>query len=154
LLSKGRREAAFRFLGRPVAALSRSGVQMLARGDALCDAPNAPEPARHMTTNTTDQQTSAPIEHQKIMTLTADEFAKSIEAFAGHGVAIEAGRAKLAAGTGGSAEVEFEALPPRRLGGLLLLPQARVTITLAELGQTEAADFLKRFELAFQRGGG
>ncbi|MCB1521219.1 MAG: hypothetical protein KDJ37_11685 [Hyphomicrobiaceae bacterium] len=97
---------------------------------------------------------TAIIELVKTMTLTRDEFAKSLAAFAGRPVDIVDGEAELPAGDAGRVAVRFVALPPRRLGGLLLLPQARVTVVLDGLTEPEAAAFLKRFDLAFQRGGG
>ncbi len=94
---------------------------------------------------------------EKTMTLSAGEFAKSIAAFTGGDVAItdSRGRATVAVNDkGGSAEIAFEALPSRRVGGLLELPQARVTITLANVPAAELDAFLRRFDIAFQRGGG
>ncbi|MCB1513743.1 MAG: hypothetical protein KDJ18_02805 [Hyphomicrobiaceae bacterium] len=94
---------------------------------------------------------------EKTMTLSAGEFAKSMTAFAGEGVEISGGRVKMGVGgdTGGSAEIAFEPLPPRRIGGgLLELPQARVTIRFTDVDPGEASVFLRRFDIAFQRGGG
>lgn len=105
---------------------------------------------------------------EKTMTLSAGEFAKSMAAFAGADVVIEDGRARIpVAGSGGDgdaaassqapgvAEIAFHALPPRRIGGgLLELPQARVTITLEGVEAAHAQAFLRRFDIAFQRGGG
>ena len=91
----------------------------------------------------------------KTMTLSAGEFAKSIAAFTGGDVAITDKRATVVVNDkGGSAEITFEPLPPRRVGGLLELPQARVTITLAKVSAAQLDTFLRRFDLAFQRGGG
>ena len=50
--------------------------------------------------------------------------------------------------------LRFEQLPRRRLGGLIAMPQARVTIDLSLLPEVERVAFLARFDLAFQRGGG
>lgn len=105
---------------------------------------------------------------EKTMTLSAGEFARSMVAFAGEDVVIKDGRARIpVAGAGGDgdaaassqapgvAEIEFHALPPRRIGGgLLELPQARVTITLEGVDAAGAQAFLSRFDIAFQRGGG
>lgn len=96
---------------------------------------------------------NAPI--TKIMTLSEGEFAKSMAAFAGADVAIANGRAAVAVNAkGGLAEIAFAPLPPRRVGGLLELPQAKVTITLTDVPAAEADAFLRRFDIAFQRGGG
>lgn len=109
------------------------------------------------------------------MTLSAGEFAKSMTAFAGGDVVFADGRARVpvsgsgghaaaandrisesvADGDKGVAEIAFHALPPRRVGGgLLELPQARVTIKFGDVGTAEADAFLRRFDIAFQRGGG
>ena len=54
----------------------------------------------------------------------------------------------------GQATITFAPAPSVRLGGLLELPRARVTIRF-DGGSTQArASFLRRFEIAFQRGGG
>ena len=55
---------------------------------------------------------------------------------------------------GGQAVITFALAPSVRLGGLLELPRALVTIRF-DGGSTQArASFLRRFEIAFQRGGG
>jgi hypothetical protein len=50
--------------------------------------------------------------------------------------------------------LHFEALPERRLGGLLAMPQARVTLDMANVPDDARATVLRAFEIAFQRGGG
>ena len=99
---------------------------------------------------------TSPVVIEKIMTLSAAEFAKSLAAFAGADVVISDGRATLALGAaGGIAEIAYKPLPPRRSGGgLLELPQAKVAITLTGVPANEAEAFLRRFDIAFQRGGG
>ncbi len=100
-----------------------------------------------------NHQTSTVIE--KIMTLSAAEFAKSMSAFVGTEATITDGRAHIAVGEeGGMADITFVPLPPRRIGGLLELPQARVILRLSGVSAAEAADFCRRFDIAFQRGGG
>ncbi len=89
----------------------------------------------------------------KLMSLSRPEFENSIAALAGADVAIMDGVARIADG-GGTIAIAFHALPPKRLGGLLLLPQARVTLDMTGLDEARAVAFLQRFELAFQRGGG
>ncbi len=90
---------------------------------------------------------------EKLMTLSRAEFEKSVAALAGHAVAVNDGRAQLNE-AGAEIEIAFHALPAKRLGGLLVLPQARVTLDLSGLDEAAAVAFLQRFELAFQRGGG
>jgi len=92
---------------------------------------------------------------EKIMALSPREFEKSIAAFAGAHVPVVDGRASIALGTEGQiAEIVFEPLPPRRVGGLLDLPQARVSIVMPNVASELQSDFLRRFDIAFQRGGG
>lgn len=89
------------------------------------------------------------------MTLSAVEYAKSLAALAGGDIAIIDGRATFDLNEhGGAAEITYTPLAPRRVGGLLELPQARVTITLKAVHEKEAETFVRRFEIAFQRGGG
>ena len=52
------------------------------------------------------------------------------------------------------ARLQYEPLPERRLGGLLAMPQARVTLDLANVPDDARATVLRAFEIAFQRGGG
>ena len=86
----------------------------------------------------------------KLMTLTGEEFAKSLAAFDATAVPDGDGVARSR-----GAVIRFEALPSRRLGGgLLSLPQARVTIDLAGVPEAERAAFQRAFDVAFQRGGG
>lgn len=85
----------------------------------------------------------------KLMTITRAEFEKSLAAF-DHQAALDArGQVSIA-----GAVIRFEALPPRRPGGLLSLPQARITIETEALDPAQRAAFLRRFDIAFQRGGG
>ncbi len=89
----------------------------------------------------------------KMMSLSRSEFESSVAALAGASVAILDGVARIADGAG-TIVIAFQGLPPKRLGGLLLLPQARVTLDMTGLDEARAVAFLQRFELAFQRGGG
>lgn len=91
--------------------------------------------------------------HEKLMSITRAEFAASLAAVApdacldGHGVArFETGD--------GCVVIRFEELPRRRLGGLVSMPQARVTLDFSELAEPKRQAFLRRFDIAFQRGGG
>ncbi|MFV0369542.1 MAG: hypothetical protein ACK5KM_13895 [Hyphomicrobiaceae bacterium] len=92
---------------------------------------------------------------EKNMTLSASEFAKSLAAFAGADVVIVGGRATIPLGHDGyMAEIIYHPLPLRRVGGLLELPQARISIILPSVATAIQSDFLRRFDIAFQRGGG
>lgn len=91
---------------------------------------------------------------EKTMTLSPGEFEKSLAAFAGDDVAIIDGATMLDVDGGGCARIAYVPLPPRRVGGLLELPQAQVTITLTGASADAVETFLRRFDTAFQRGGG
>lgn len=96
---------------------------------------------------------------EKTMTLSAGEFAKSLAAFADGDVTIIDGHARIDLEESGgtakiTAEITYEPLPSRRVGGLLELPQAKVTVRLTGMTAEQADIFLRRFDIAFQRGGG
>ncbi len=55
----------------------------------------------------------------------------------------------------GTVEISFEVIAGVRLGGLLALPRAKVTLKFAHsLTPSDRAAFVRRFDIAFQRGGG
>lgn len=89
----------------------------------------------------------------KLMSITRGEFELSLAGFDASARLNGEGTAVIAL-PGGNACIRFEELPKRRLGGLIHMPQARVTIDLAGVPAAERAEFLRRFEIAFQRGGG
>ena len=90
---------------------------------------------------------------EKLMTLTRAEFIASL---AGLDPSARLGNDDTAVVCldGTSARLSFEALPQRRLGGLLSLPQARITIDLTGLTEPQRVAIVRRFDIAFQRGGG
>ena len=104
----------------------------------------------------------APIHVEKLMSLSRAEFEKSVVALAGEAAELGDGAvahvghalARVDRIGEGRAEITFSALPAKRLGGLLLLPQARVVVDVSGLDEASAVEFLQRFDLAFQRGGG
>ncbi len=87
------------------------------------------------------------------MSLSRDEFMKSVMALdpAAEGISRDQYRLKVAAGT---VVIGYAALPSVRLGGLLALPRAEVSLRFEGLSPAESEAFFKRFEIAFQRGGG
>lgn len=97
--------------------------------------------------------TATPMHVEKLMSLSRAEFENSLAALAGADVALVDGVARIDEAAGRIA-ITFHALPPKRFGGLLLLPQARVTLDVTGLDEAAAVAFLQRFDLAFQRGGG
>lgn len=54
----------------------------------------------------------------------------------------------------GTITVTYAALPTVTLGTLLALPRARVTVQFDDVPQPARVDFMARFDIAFQRGGG
>ena len=89
---------------------------------------------------------------QKIMALTAAEFVAGLSNLGG----IESTgaceyRARL---DDGFVQLTYERLPDATLGGLLRLPRAKVCLVFEGGTGPSCAEFLRRFDLAFQRGGG
>jgi hypothetical protein len=93
---------------------------------------------------------------EKVMTLSRTEFANSIAALAGE-------EARRAAASGapvvipideGCATITFTKIEGFSFGGLVEMPRARVVIRFDGVADAGAAGFLRRFDLAFQRGGG
>jgi hypothetical protein len=95
---------------------------------------------------------SAPARVVKLMSLTRQEFVAALANVGG----VEA------AGDGtwfqnlpdGHVTIAFEPRPSARLGGLLDLPRASVTLAFETDGEASRRDFMRRFDIAFQRGGG
>ncbi len=93
---------------------------------------------------------------EKVMTLSQSEYAKSITAFAGEAAGQAAGRGEpvtLPTGTG-QAIITFSKIKGFSFSGLLELPRARVVLEFKDVQQAEADELLRRFDIAFQRGGG
>jgi hypothetical protein len=98
---------------------------------------------------------------EKIMTISRAEFEASLSAFAPEAIPHSDGRwivsHRSLDGTALATRpvcISWSALEAVRLGGLLALPSARITLDLQGLSAGEREDFLRRFEIAFQRGGG
>ena len=96
---------------------------------------------------------SVPDTIEKLMSISQAEFLASLE-HVGTTKQASGGYWSSALEGGGTADIHFEPLPGVRLGGLLELPRARVSIILTGGSATARREFLHRFELAFQRGGG
>jgi hypothetical protein len=56
--------------------------------------------------------------------------------------------------SGGTIIVTYDALPGITFGNLLALPRARVTVRFVDVAPADRKEFMSRFDLAFQRGGG
>ena len=89
----------------------------------------------------------------KIMALSPEEFSRSLAVLAPDAFEEALGRHVFKV-DGGSVVIAAEPLAEVRLGGLLRLPQMRVTITFEGVNEAQQSDVLRRFEFAFQRGGG
>lgn len=87
------------------------------------------------------------------MSLAPNEFVASCERLAGANDHVSESRVELGVGDG-QVVITYEPLEGVRLGGLLDLPRAKVTITFDGVDPTEQEKFLRRFEVTFQRGGG
>jgi hypothetical protein len=87
------------------------------------------------------------------MSISRDEFRKSVLAIDPSALAVAADRFRLAVPPG-HVTIGYAPLPGVRLGGLLDLPRAEVSLDFEGLDAVEQAAFLRRFEIAFQRGGG
>lgn len=91
---------------------------------------------------------------EKIMSLAEHEFIKGCQRLAGDGDTVTEHDARISVG-GGVVDIAYRPLDGVRLGGLLELPRAKVTLTYSDAVSSEDRDqFLRRFDLAFQRGGG
>lgn len=87
----------------------------------------------------------------KTMSAAVDEFHRSM-------AVLDATRApalshRLGCGEG-TVVIAYEALPGVTLGTLLALPRARITLRFENTTPADRAQFMARFDLAFQRGGG
>jgi hypothetical protein len=89
---------------------------------------------------------------EKVMSLTAQEFADTL-VYVGTSKKQPDSSYEFAVETG-SVRVSYAPLPSVTLGGLLTLPQARVTLNFAGVSDSAREKFLKHFDLMFKRGGG
>jgi len=92
----------------------------------------------------------------KLMSLSFDEFLRSVAVLEGEGFVRKTlldNTLQLRAG-GGLVDIQFEKLEDVRLGGLLALPRARVSLRFRDVSEDEVKKFVARFDMAFQRGGG
>lgn len=95
----------------------------------------------------------SPFADQRVMSLSAHEFATSIAKLGAHRLSAE-GYPVFNLEDGGRVEVRFAPAPAKTLGGLLALPQAVVTLAFENASADVREAFVRRFDIAFQRGGG
>lgn len=97
---------------------------------------------------------STPNQVEKVMAITLADFHRSLAALA-PGLALDDGQTTIEIDTGGTSVcITFEEQQGATLGGLLALPRARVTLAFDGMSVDEQGAFLRRFDRAFQRGGG
>ena len=89
----------------------------------------------------------------QVMSLSRNEFAMSMAAFLGSEVALERDTHRVPVASG-YVDIGYRELAGVRLGGLLALPRAEVSLEFAGVGEADQRVFLRRFDIAFQRGGG
>ena len=88
------------------------------------------------------------------MSMTLGDFHRSLKALApGHALHSD-GRGVHLEDDGYSVEILFEKIESKVFGGLLVLPRAKVTLTFGNTSPQAQKDFERRFDFAFQRGGG
>lgn len=85
------------------------------------------------------------------MTLSRDEFITTLAILTGNPG--NAAGATIPIGSG-SVAITYREEKPARLGGLLSLPRATVTLAFENVPDEARRDFLARFDRTFQRGGG
>lgn len=90
----------------------------------------------------------------KIMSISRAEFDSSLGKFAAGASLDTNGSVRLPAGNG-TASIRFAVMDPLTIGtALIQLPRARVTLSFDGASADEEAQFMRRFEISFQRGGG
>lgn len=93
-----------------------------------------------------------PFGTSRTMSLSAAEFALSIAKLGAHSISVR--NNPVFELSEGHVEVHFAPERPKTFGGLLALPQATVTLIFEGASAAARAEFLHRFDIAFQRGGG
>ena len=89
----------------------------------------------------------------QLMSLSHEEFLKSILALDA-GAHAESPVCYRLDATPGHVTISYSPRPGVTLGGLLALPRAEVTIEFTGMSTAEQSAFQRRFDMAFQRGGG
>lgn len=88
------------------------------------------------------------------MSLAEHEFKIGCERLSEAGDVLDRHQAKIGLGQG-HVVIRYEPLEGVRLGGLLALPRAKVTLNFTpEVLPAERTAFARRFDISFQRGGG
>ncbi|MCH9764627.1 MAG: nucleotidyltransferase domain-containing protein [Alphaproteobacteria bacterium] len=90
---------------------------------------------------------------EKTMTLAEHEFITGCQRLAADGDSVTTRVAQIALDAG-SVTIRYEPLAGVRLGGLLELPRAKVSLAFSDVTEAEQEAFVRRFDITFQRGGG
>lgn len=90
----------------------------------------------------------------KEMAMTREEFLRMLpHAMAGQAYTLNGASGGTVADAERVIEIVVQERSPRRIGSLTL-PVTSIELTLCGYGEAEAAEALRRFDLAYQRGGG
>ena len=96
---------------------------------------------------------ASPFADRRLMSISRNEFATSIAKLGCHRTSAS-GHPVFDLDGNASVEIHFADAPPKTLGGLLALPQAVVTLVFSDSNNAARDAFVRRFDIAFQRGGG
>lgn len=91
---------------------------------------------------------------EKVMSLGLADFHRSLRTLVPDIALAEDQKSVSISADGTAVTITFEAQDSATLGGLLVMPRARVTLTFEGMDASAQAAFLSRFDQAFQRGGG
>jgi hypothetical protein len=94
----------------------------------------------------------SPFADERIMSISRNEFQTSVAMLGDHRIT-PAGNPVFDLDNG-RVEIQFSPLPAKTLGGLLALPQASIILVFEDVQPAGRAAFIRRFDIAFQRGGG
>lgn len=90
----------------------------------------------------------------KLMSANPNEFARSMEHLTRDMAHHVQGDATVIELPGGTAAITYTPKEGRRLSPLLVMPAADVSIAFEGVSDVDRTDFVAKFDLAFQRGGG
>lgn len=91
---------------------------------------------------------------KKIMGATRREFFRSFTHFAPDETRDESKSEFQVPHGAGHARISLRDMPPKKVTGLLSMPQLEVSIDFDGLNEQEISDFMDDFDLSFRRGGG
>jgi len=95
-----------------------------------------------------------PSQIEKIMSATLGDFQRSIKTLSPDHTLRPDGRSVRLDEDGYSVEIRYEPTGTKTFGTLLVIPQAKITLDFDQANAKARKDFIRRFDFAFQRGGG